>query len=595
MAYVINKFSGSQLLVLEDGTLDTSTSLGLVGRNYTGYGEIQNENFLFLLENFANENPPGRPVEGQTWFNKSTKSLNIYNGTDWGPVGSTVVSNSEPVGFDGALWYKDSTKQLYIFESETGLWNLVGPEAIENFAETKIRAITLRDNSLLEHPVLAALVNGVVTAIISPDTFIINELDVLDGFFALNKGINLSSTSSLTGAVIGNASTADTLKTGRMLNDAYFDGSSNVTLTASTTKSLLRGAYLSGDDFNGSKEIQWSVNASTSNIIGTVVARDASGNFEAGTITADLVGNVQGNVTATSGISYFSRIEATEFVGATLSGNAFSASQLQTARTINGVQFNGTQNITIPVAAADVTGIKLAANVVESSLTTLGVLTSLVVNDAGITVGSNLTLKEDGDVPSVNGNSRLKIGLTSDNSSISFYDAISSLALGSLTAIPSLVPEIDNNVNLGLSTRRFSNVYSNLFVGTATQAQYADLAEKYTADGNYEPGMVVMFGGPAEVTLAENETSRVAGVISTNPAYLMNAELHDTNVAVVALQGRVPCFVKGSVKKGDMLISAGDGYAKSAGENPKIGTVIGKALADFNGTQGVIEVVVGRI
>lgn len=594
MAYVINKFSGSQLVVLEDGTLDTSTSLGLVGRNYTGYGEIQNENFLFLLENFANENPPGRPLEGQTWFNKSTKSLNVYNGTDWGPVGSTVVSNSEPVGFDGALWYKDTTKQLYVFESQTGLWNLVGPEAIENFAETKIRAITLRDNSLIEHPVLAALVNGVVTAIISPDTFIINELDVLDGFFALNKGINISSTSSLTGTVIGNSSTADTLKTGRLINDAYFDGSSNVTLTASTTKSLLRGAYLLGQDFNGSKEIQWSVDASTSNVIGTVVARDASGNFEAGTITADLVGDVQGNVTATSGISYFNRIEATEFVGATLSGNAFSASQLQTARTINGVQFNGTQDITIPVAAADVTGIKLAANVVESSLTTLGTLTSLVVNDAGITVGSNLKLKEDGDVPSINGNSRLKIGLTSDNSAISFYDALSALSLGSITASPSLAPEIDNNVNLGLSTRRFANVYSNLFVGTATQAQYADLAENYLADADYEPGTVVEFGGEFEVTVAEDETRRVAGVVSTNPAYLMNSSQSGEHVVAVALQGRVPCKVRGKIRKGDMLVSGGSGYARPT-TDPKIGTIIGKSLEDFEGFDGVIEVVVGRI
>lgn len=594
MAYVINKFDGTQLVVLEDGTLDTSTSLGLVGRNYTGYGEIQNENFVFLLENFANQNPPGRPLKGQTWFNTSTGSLNVYSGTDWGPVGSTVVSDTEPTGFNGALWYKEKTKQMYVFESQTGLWNLIGPEALEDFAETKLRAITLSDNLGIKHPVLAVLANGVVVSIISPDTFTVNELDVIDGFFTLNKGINLSSTSLLTGNVSGNASTADNLKTGRFINDAFFDGSANVTLKASTTKALLKGAYILGEDFDGSNEIQWSVDASTANVIGTVVARDASGNFDAGTITADLVGDVQGNVTATSGTSYFNRIEATEFVGATLSGNAFSASRLQTARTINGVLFNGTENITIPVAAADVTGIKLAANVVESSLTTLGTLTSLVVADAGITVGSNLQLKEDGDVPVVAGNSRLQLKLTSDNSSISFYNATSALSLGSITATPSILPDIDGNVNLGIPTRKFANIYATLFVGTATQAQYADLAEKYTADGHYEPGTVVMFGGSHEVTLAEKGTKRVAGVISANPAYLMNSELHDTNVAVVALQGRVPVVVIGEVKKGDMLISAGDGRAMAC-ENPEVGQVIGKALADFSGTQGVIEAVVGRI
>ena len=594
MAYVINKFDGTQLIVLEDGTLDTSTSLGLVGRNYTGYGEIQNENFVFLLENFANQNPPGRPLKGQAWYNTSTGSLNVYSGTDWGPVGSTVVSDNEPTGFNGALWYKEKTKQLYVFESQTGLWNLIGPEALEDFAETKIKAVTLSDNLGIKHPVLVVLANGVVISIISPDTFTVNELDVIDGFFNLNKGVNIAPTGAVTGNVIGNSSTADGLKTGRFINDAFFDGSSNVTLTASTTNALLKGAYILGEDFDGSDEIQWSVNASTSNIIGTVVARDASGNFDAGTITADLVGDVQGNVTALTGTSTFNRVIANEFVGATLSGNAFSASQLQTARTINGVQFNGTQNITVPVAAADVTGIKLAANVVESSLTTLGTLISLVVNDAGITVGSNLVLKEDGDVPSINGNSRLKIGLTSDNSSVSFYNATSSLTLGSTTATPSIMPDIDGNVNIGIPTRKFANIYASLFVGTATQAQYADLAEKYTADGFYEPGTVVMFGGTHEVTLADKGTKKIAGVISTNPAYLMNSDLHDTNTAIVALQGRVPVMVTGEIKKGDMLISAGDGRAMSC-ENPQIGQIIGKALADFTGTQGVIEVVVGRI
>ena len=75
MAYIINKTNGAQLVVLEDGTVNTSTSVGLVGRNYTGYGEIQNENFVGLLENFANNNPPPRPLEGQTWFNTSLNTL----------------------------------------------------------------------------------------------------------------------------------------------------------------------------------------------------------------------------------------------------------------------------------------------------------------------------------------------------------------------------------------------------------------------------------------------------------------------------------------------------------------------------------------
>ncbi len=83
MAYIINKYSGEQLIVLEDGTIDTSTSLGLVGRNYVGYGETQNENFVYLLENFANPSPPSRPLTGQIWFDTSSGLANIYDGSQW--------------------------------------------------------------------------------------------------------------------------------------------------------------------------------------------------------------------------------------------------------------------------------------------------------------------------------------------------------------------------------------------------------------------------------------------------------------------------------------------------------------------------------
>ena len=104
-----------------------------------------------------------------------------------------------------------------------------------------------------------------------------------------------------------------------------------------------------------------------------------------------------------------------------------------------------------------------------------------------------------------------------------------------------------------------------------------------------------MFGGANEVTLADADTTRVAGVVSTNPAHLMNGGLNGANVAAVALMGRVPCMIIGPVAKGDLLVSAGFGYAKS-NNNAGIGQVIGKALADYPiAAKGVIEVVVGRV
>jgi len=129
--------------------------------------------------------------------------------------------------------------------------------------------------------------------------------------------------------------------------------------------------------------------------------------------------------------------------------------------------------------------------------------------------------------------------------------------------------------------------------GSRLTATYADLAEYYEADVKYLPGTVLMFGGDKEVTLADDGTSRVAGVVSTNPAYVMNATCPGLLTAV-ALQGRVPCKVRGKISKGDMLISGGNGFARP-NQFPAMGTVIGKALEDFDGYEGVIEVAVGRL
>ena len=130
---------------------------------------------------------------------------------------------------------------------------------------------------------------------------------------------------------------------------------------------------------------------------------------------------------------------------------------------------------------------------------------------------------------------------------------------------------------------------NNLYI---VKSVNADLAEYYEADQKYEPGTVLEFGGDNEVTLATDGTNRVAGVVSTYPAYAMNANCKGIATAI-ALQGRVPCKVIGPVAKGDLMVSAGFGYAKT-NNNPAVGQVLGKSLADFSGAKGVIEVVIGR-
>jgi hypothetical protein len=152
----------------------------------------------------------------------------------------------------------------------------------------------------------------------------------------------------------------------------------------------------------------------------------------------------------------------------------------------------------------------------------------------------------------------------------------------------------------GLNTYRFQvaaggAITAATFSGISTQAKYADLSENYVADTDYEPGTVLDFGGNEEVTLSTQSSSvRVAGIVSTNPAYLMNSHLDATHVVALALSGRVPTKVTGTIRKGDMMVSAGNGTAQACA-TPSMGTVIGKALENFDGESGTIEIVVGRL
>lgn len=151
------------------------------------------------------------------------------------------------------------------------------------------------------------------------------------------------------------------------------------------------------------------------------------------------------------------------------------------------------------------------------------------------------------------------------------------------------------NQGLETDTNLTYNPSSNLLSTTATAAQYADLAEKYTSDQQYVPGTIVMFGGDAEVTISEDRTKKVAGVVSTHPAYLMNSHLEGTSVEV-ALQGRVPCKVEGTIHKGDMIVAGSTPGVGIAHNDPQLGQVIGKALENYNSTEtGMIEVAVGRL
>jgi hypothetical protein len=147
------------------------------------------------------------------------------------------------------------------------------------------------------------------------------------------------------------------------------------------------------------------------------------------------------------------------------------------------------------------------------------------------------------------------------------------------------------NTNAGTITGNWT-----LSAGSKLQATYADLAEYYAADDKYTTGTVLEFGGVAEVTVAGIESNKLAGVVSSEPAYVMNSNLKSDHPVMIALIGRVPVRAIGKVNKGDMMISAGDGFAKAATMTPKVGTVIGKAISNkTDDGEGIVEVMVGRM
>lgn len=188
-------------------------------------------------------------------------------------------------------------------------------------------------------------------------------------------------------------------------------------------------------------------------------------------------------------------------------------------------------------------------------------------------------------------------GTATFNGNVTLGDATSDTLTVTARINSNVEPSTDNVRNLGSVSLKWNTVYATLFSGTATTARYADLAEKYVADADYEPGTVLVFGGANEVTITNSKGDRrIAGVVSTNPAYLMNSELQGNTVVNLALTGRVPCKVLGQARKGDILVtSAIPGYA-IVDNNPQVGTVVGKVLEDkLDSGKGVIEIVVGRV
>ena len=254
----------------------------------------------------------------------------------------------------------------------------------------------------------------------------------------------------------------------------------------------------------------------------------------------------------------------------------------------NAVVISATGNIT--GGNLNSTGLSLTGNVLSALNSTFNITTNTNITGGNVFFGAGV-VSGTGNI--TGGNVLFGSGIISGTGNITGGNLITagSITVNSGGAANAIVNGGSNAVgNIGSSAKYFNQVFAH-----ATTALYADLAEVYEADADYAPGTVISFGGDKEVTKSASAgESTVAGVISANPSYLMNNGLTADHRAIVALTGRVPTSVTGTVSKGAMMVSAGNGRARACAATA-MGTVIGKALENFSGESGIIEIVVGRM
>jgi microcystin-dependent protein len=195
MSYQIN-FTDSVnkgFIQVNDNTVNTETSLSLPGRTKSDYGAIINENLLHLLENFANNNPPANPVEGQLWYDTTVgiDQLKVYDGAQWVSASSIKKANSRPEAVEsnlGDLWVDTANQQLFLYNGND--WTLVGPE-FSLGSNTGARFEEIIDTTNVRQSVVTNFVKGVPVVIISDTEF--TPKSTIQGFSIIKSGINLAS------------------------------------------------------------------------------------------------------------------------------------------------------------------------------------------------------------------------------------------------------------------------------------------------------------------------------------------------------------------------------------------------------------------
>ena len=585
MPYIINTYNGTQIAVVQDGTVDNTTDIKLVGKNYAGFGEIINENFVHILESFAGANQPPNPLAGQVWYDSANRVIKFYDGNRFRIAGGAEIGPNQPVGLArGDLWWETDGEQLYVYNGEDYI--LIGPVSTGGEGVSQVTSRVVKDVSANDRTILTYTVNDDVMGITAKDEFTLDSSrNPIAGFSQIKKGFNLASDVTVPGIRYhGTAVNADNLGG---IPAAQYVLNSGLQSFADLVKFLndegltvgngqdLKLHITGGDQANITNQvgntINFSVNTGTgatqvakfnqssfippadnTGSIGSISNRWASifcGSIDlsnAGFLNGDVVGNVTGNLTGN--------------VTGDVTGNVTSTSGTST---FNNVTVNGVLNANVQ-GTTDIASKLVVDSGTAREANTLLVNNSIVARDSNGDINVNIVNGTATNAQSLNG------------------------ASADTTATAGTIAQRDSNKDL--TARKF--------LGTATAAQFADLAENYLADADYEVGTVLVLGGEAEVTQSTAQMDpKVVGVVSENPAHLMNSALQGEHIAPVALRGRIPVKVSGPVRKGDILITSHiPGVATALTEDSAIPNsiyVIGKSIeTNENSEVKLVEVVV---
>lgn len=593
MSYTITLTDGTVFATVADGTVNTSSSMTLVGKNYAGYGQFLDTNFIHLLENSSNNTAPPSPLTGQLWWDKANGLLKVYNGTVFKTISAATASATAPTGaVVGDLWFDTVNLQLKAWTGTT--WLLIGPGYTSSQGLSGAITETINDNGGNPKTIVSLYVNNNRVGIVYDGTSFVPQASLQSAFPSVSPGITLTTTNSAIFA--GTANNASFLNS---LTSSQFMRSDTNTSTTGALRVLNNTGIFAGvgNAFNASQSASNAVLDSTisgQNLIiranvGGAQTTVATAHGSNGAFSVANVLNVGAEAVVTGNIN----------VGNVLTGGIVSATG-----NITGGNIAAAANIT----AANVNGTVISAtgNVQAGNVRTIGSVsaTGNVTADFYFGNGSQLTGiasagsaqriingTSEANVGTSGGNININIGGTSNVAvfSTSGQTLRSSLTVNQIGGATAIVNGAGNAVgNIGSVGGFFNRVFA-----TSTTALYADVAERFAADEFMEPGTVVELGGVKEITRNREPLSEnVFGVISTRAAFLMNGGAgEDDTHPPVAMTGRVPVKVVGLVHKGDRLVAAGDGIARAAapGEATPF-NVIGRALEDRIDTIEIGEV-----